>query len=172
MSKETKAAPPKRAVSRRKFFAGAAAGAAGAASLSFPAIVRGQTAPITLRFQSTWPSKDIFHEYALDFAKRINDMSAGQLRIEVLPAGAVVKAFDLIDAVNKGVLDGGHGVPAYWYGRNTAYSLFGTGPVFGFNANEGLGWIYAGGGKELFEELQTQIMKLNVKSFCAMPMPT
>jgi len=63
-------------------------------------------------------------------------------------------------------------VTVYWYGKHKAASLFGTGPVFGFNANEGLGWIYAGGGKELFEELQVQIMKLNVKSFFAMPMPT
>ena len=55
----------------------------------------------------------------------------------------------------------------YWYGKHKAASLFGTGPVFGFNANEGLGWIYNGGGKELFEELQTQIMKLNVKGFFA-----
>ena len=56
--------------------------------------------PITLRWQSTWPAKDIFHEYALDYAKNVNDMSGGRLRIEVLPAGAVVKAFDLIDAVS------------------------------------------------------------------------
>jgi TRAP-type mannitol/chloroaromatic compound transport system substrate-binding protein len=172
MSKETKAAPPKRAVSRRKFFAGAAAGAAGAASLSFPAIVRGQTAPITLRFQSTWPSKDIFHEFALDFAKRINDMSGGHLRIEVLPAGAVVKAFDLIDAVNKGVLDGGHGVPAYWYGRNTAYSLFGTGPSFGMDANMLLGWVYYGGGLEMYNELQQKTMGFDVQGFLYGPMPT
>jgi TRAP-type mannitol/chloroaromatic compound transport system substrate-binding protein len=60
----------------------------------------------------------------------------------------------------------------YWYGKHKAASLFGTGPVFGFNANEGLGWIHYGGGKELFEELQTQIMKVNIKSFFAMPMPT
>ena len=70
--------------------------------------------PITLRLQSTWPTKDIFHEYALDFAKKVNDMSGGRLKIEVLPAGAVVKPFDLIDAVSKGTLDGGHGVLAYW----------------------------------------------------------
>jgi TRAP-type mannitol/chloroaromatic compound transport system substrate-binding protein len=44
--------------------------------------------------------------------------------------------------------------------------------VFGFNANEGLGWIHNGGGYQLFEELQTQIMKVNIKSFFAMPMPT
>ena len=63
-----------------------------------------------MRWQSTWPTKDIFHEYALDFAKKINDMTGGDLKIEVLPAGAVVPAFNLLDAVSKGTLDGGHGV--------------------------------------------------------------
>ncbi len=156
---------------RRKFLTGAA-GAAGAATLAFPAIVRGQSAPISMRFQSTWPTKDIFHEYALDFAKRVNDMSAGRLRIEVLPAGAVVKAFDLIDAVNKGVLDGGHGVAAYWYGKNTAYSLFGTGPSFGMDANMLLGWLHYGGGREFYNELQHKVMGFDVEGFLYGPMPT
>src|SRR5260221_3294409 len=88
--------------------------------LAAPMIASAQ--PAQLRFQSTWPTKDIFHEYALDYAKKVNDMSGGRLKIEMLPSGAVVKAFDLIDAVNKGVLDGGHGVSAYWYGQNSAYS--------------------------------------------------
>ena len=66
--------------------------------------------PISFRWQSTWPVKDIFHEYALDFARKVNDMSGKRLRIDVLPAGAVVEPFDLIDAVSRGALDGGHGV--------------------------------------------------------------
>ena len=64
----------------------------------------------SLRFQSTWPAKDIFHEYAQDFAKKVNDMAGARLKIEVLPAGAVVPAFQLLEAVSKGTLDGGHGV--------------------------------------------------------------
>jgi len=121
-------------VTRRRFLSGATAGAAGAATLGFPMIARAQT-PISLRWQSTWPAKDIFHEYALDYAKKVNEMSGGKLKIEVLPAGAVVKAFDLIDAVHKGTLDGGHGVVAYWYGKNSAFSLFGTGPALGMDAS-------------------------------------
>jgi TRAP-type mannitol/chloroaromatic compound transport system substrate-binding protein len=78
----------------------------------------------------------------------------------------------VLDGVHNGVIDGAHTVTVYWYGKHKAASLFGTGPVFGFNANEGLGWIHNGGGKELFEELQTQIMKVNIKSFFVMPMPT
>jgi len=77
-----------------------------------------------MRWQSTWPSKDIFHEYALDYAKKVNDMTGGDLRIEVLPAGAVVPAFGLLDAVSKGTLDGGHGVLVYHYGKQNALALW------------------------------------------------
>ena len=85
-------------VSRRKFLRGAAAAAGGAAALGFPMIAKAQ-GPMTMRFQSTWPSKDIFHEYAQDYAKIVNDMTGGDLKIEVLPAGAVVPAFGLMEAV-------------------------------------------------------------------------
>ena len=84
----------------------------------------------------------------------------------------MVHPFQVFDGVHGGQIDAAHTVTVYWYGKHKAASLFGTGPVFGFNANEGLGWIHNGGGKELFEELQTQIMKVNIKSFFAMPMPT
>src|SRR5947208_16674171 len=109
--------------SRRKFLTGAAAAATGAATLGFPAIVKAQ-GPISMRRQSTWPSKDIFHEYALDYAKKINDMTGGDLKIEVLPADAVVPAFQLLDAVSKVVLDGAHGVRDYHYGNQTAITLW------------------------------------------------
>jgi TRAP-type mannitol/chloroaromatic compound transport system substrate-binding protein len=125
----------------------------------------------TLRFQSTWPTKDIFHEYATDFGKKVNEMSGGRLKIEVLPAGAVVKAFDLLDAVAKGTLDGGHGVVAYWYGKNTAIALWGSGPAFGMDPNMLLAWHYYGGGKELLEEIYKSL-NLDVVSFLYGPMPT
>ena len=115
--------------SRRKFLRGAAAAAAGAATLGFPMIAKGQAARSRMRWQSTWPAKDIFHEYALDFAKKVNDMTGGDLQIEVLPAGAVVPAFRLLDAVTKGTLDGGHGVLVYHYGKQNALALWGSGPA-------------------------------------------
>ena len=104
-----------------------AAGATAAATVAAPA-VQAQQGPISMRFQSTWPSKDIFHEYALDFAKKVNDMTGGDLKIEVLPAGAVVPAFQLLDAVSKGVLDGGHGVLVYHYGKQHRAGAVGLGP--------------------------------------------
>ena len=155
---------------RRKFLTGAAV-TAGAATLGFPAIVKGQQGPISMRFQSTWPSKDIFHEYAQDFAKKVNDMTGGDLKIDVLPAGAVVPAFGLLDAVSKGTLDGGHGVLAYHYGKQNALALWGSGPAFGMDANMMLSWHKYGGGKELIAKIFASI-GANVVSFPYGPNPT
>jgi TRAP-type mannitol/chloroaromatic compound transport system substrate-binding protein len=162
--------PNSRKVSRRKFLTSAAVGATGTAIAGFPMIAVAQT-PINMRWQSTWPAKDIFHEYALDFARKVNEMTGGRLKIEVLPAGAVVKAFELLDAVSKGTLDGGHGVVAYWYGKNTAVALWGSGPAFGMDPNMVLAWHNYGGGKELLDEIYKNL-NLDVKSFLYGPMPT
>jgi TRAP-type mannitol/chloroaromatic compound transport system substrate-binding protein len=156
--------------SRRKFLTGAAVAAAGAAALGFPNVVKAQ-GPISMRWQSTWPQKDIFHEYANDFAKKVNDMTGGDLKIEVLPAGAVVPAFGLLDAVSKGTLDGGHGVLVYHYGKQTALALWGSGPGFGMDANMLLSWHKYGGGKQLLDKLYKSI-NANVVSFPYGPMPT
>ncbi|UUX95833.1 TRAP transporter substrate-binding protein [Aquabacterium sp. J223] len=155
---------------RRRFLKKTAAGAAvGAGALATPAISQAQTT--SLRFQSTWPAKDIFHEYANDFAKKVNDMAGGRLKIEVLPAGAVVPAFQLLDAVNKGTLDGGHGVVAYHYGKNSALALWGSGPGYGMDPNMLLAWHYYGGGKAMLEEIYKSL-NMEVVSFLYGPMPT
>src|SRR5712664_2998150 len=141
-----------------------------AATVAAPAVVNAQ-GPISMRFQSTWPSKDIFHEYALDYAKTVNDMTGGDLKIDVLPAGAVVPAFGLIDAVSKGTLDGGHGVLVYHYGKQNALALWGSGPGFAMDANMLLAWHRWGGGKELLAKLYASL-GLNVVSFPYGPMAT
>ena len=158
--------------SRRKFLRTAATAGigAGAAALAAPQVARAQD-PITMKWQSTWPAKDIFHEYAQDFAGRINTMSGGRLKIEVLPSGSVVKAFDLLDAVNSGTLDGGHGVLAYWYGKNSALALWGSGPAYGMDPNMLLSWHKYGGGKDLLNEIYASL-NMNVVSFLYGPMPT
>ena len=155
--------------SRRGFLKTAAAGAA-AAAVTAPAIAQ-QAGPISMRWQSTWPAKDIFHEYAQDYAKKVNDMTGGDLKIEVLPAGAVVPAFGLLDAVSKGTLDGGHGVMVYHYGKQTALALWGSGPAYAMDANMLLAWHKYGGGKELLAKLYASI-GANVVSFPYGPMPT
>src|SRR6187401_1030038 len=153
---------------RRKFLGGAAM--ATAAAVTAPTVVKAQ-GPISMRWQSTWPSKDIFHEYALDFGKRVNDMTGGDLKIEVLPAGAVVPAFQLLDAVSKGVLDGGHGVLVYHYGKQQALALWGSGPGYAMDANILLSCHKYAGGKELLHEIFPSI-GANVVSFPYGPMPT
>ena len=153
---------------RRHFLKVAAAGSA--ATVAVPSIVNAQ-GPISIRFQSTWPAKDIFHEYALDYAKKVNDMTGGDLKIEVLPAGAVVPAFGLLDAVSKGTLDGGHGVLVYHYGKQTALALWGSGPGYAMDANMLLAWHRYGGGKELLAKLYASI-GANVVSFPYGPTPT
>jgi TRAP-type mannitol/chloroaromatic compound transport system substrate-binding protein len=153
---------------RRKFLTGAAL--TGAATIAMPQVSRAQT--VTLKMQGSWGAKDVFNEFAEDYVKRVNEMAGGRLRIDYLVGGAVVHPFQVQDGVHDGLIDGAHTVTVYWYGKHKAASLFGTGPVFGFNANEGLGWIHNGGGRELFNELLTDIMKRNIVSFFAMPMPT
>src|SRR5678815_5531208 len=142
-------------VSRRNVLKAAMA-AGGAAVLGFPNIVKAQGAT-SMRWQSTWPSKDIFHEYALDYAHKVNDMTGGDLKIEVLPAGAVVPAFGVLDAVSKGTLDGAHGVLSYHYGKQTALALWGSSPAYGMDANMILAWHKYGGGKELLTRIYASI---------------
>src|SRR5262245_51562602 len=153
---------------RRQFLSGAAVAAA--TTVAAPSVVKAQ-GPINMRWQSTWSSKDIFHEYALDFAKKVNDVTGGELKIEVLPAGAVVPAFGLLDAVSTGTLDGGHGVLVYHYGKQPALALWGSGPAFGMDANMLLAWHKYGGGKELLAKVYDSI-DANVVSFLYGPMPT
>ena len=155
---------------RRRGLLKGAALAAGASALAAPMLATADTTT-TLRFQSTWPAKDIFHEYANDFANKVNLMASGKLKIEVLPSGAVVPAFQLLEAVNKGTLDGGHGVVAYHYGKNTALALWGSGPAFGMDPNMVLAWHNYGGGKALLEEIYKSI-NMDVVSYLYGPMPT
>ncbi|RZI40936.1 TRAP transporter substrate-binding protein [Herbaspirillum sp. HC18] len=166
--KKTGKPTPRSLPSRRSFLGKAAAGTATA--LAMPMVASAQT-QTQFRFQSTWPAKDIFHEYATDFAKKVNDMTGGELKIEVLPAGAVVPAFGLLDAVSKGTLDGGHGVMGYNYGKQAAIALWTSGPAYGMDANMVLAWHKYGGGKELLAKLYDSI-GANIVSFLYGPMPT
>ncbi len=156
--------------SRRKFLTGGVAVAAGAtAALAFPQVSRAQT--VTLKMQGAWGAKDVFNDMAVEYVDRVNAMAGGRLKIDYLVSGAVVKSFRVQDAVHKGVLDAGHGVTVYWYGKSKVASLFGTGPVFGQSAHHGLAWIYRGGGQALYDELIKNI-GINTVGFFAMPMPT
>ena len=110
-------------------------------------------------------------DFARQYVDRVEAMSAGRLKIDLLPSGAVVAAFQVLDACNDGVLDAAHTVPVYWYGKHKGASLFGTGPVFGGSATNMLAWFHAGGGKEFYRELTQDILGLNVYGFYGFPMP-
>ncbi|WP_371412656.1 TRAP transporter substrate-binding protein [Rhodovulum sp. BSW8] len=157
-------------MNRRSFLkrSALAGGVAGTGALAAPAVLA--QAPIVLKMQTSWGASNIWDEFAKDYARRVEEMSGGRLKIDVLPAGAVVSAFQVMDAVNDGVLDASHSVCAYWYGKNKAASLFGTGPVFGGSATTMLSWFYAGGGDELFRELTQDVMGLDVVGFLGFPM--
>ncbi len=160
-----------KALSRRKLLKGGAiaAGATAASTLAAPAAI-GQ-APVVVKMQTSWSASDIWMDFARQYVDRVEQMSGGRLKIDLLPSGAVVAAFQVLDAVNDGVLDAAHTVPVYWYGKHKAASLFGTGPVFGGSANTMLAWFYAGGGKDLYRELTQDILGLNVYGFYGFPMP-
>jgi TRAP-type mannitol/chloroaromatic compound transport system substrate-binding protein len=159
-----------KSVSRRSLLKGGAvvAGAA-ASSLAAPAVLA--QAPIVIKMQTSWPSSDIWMDFARQYVERVERMSAGRLKFDLLASGAVVKAFQVLDATNDGVLDAAHTVPVYWYGKNKAASLFGTGPVWGGSAGNMLAWFHQGGGKELYKELTQDIMGLNIVAFYGFPMP-
>ncbi len=126
--------------SRRKFLTGAAVATAGAtAMIAAPNISRAQSTVI--KMQGAWAPQDILNEFAEDYVARVNEMGGDRLQIDYLISGSVVKPFSIHDAVHQGVLQGGHTVPAYVYGKNKAASLFGTGPCFGWNAHQALAWI-------------------------------
>jgi len=156
--------------SRRKFLTkGAATIAGGAAVVSMPSIgLAAKT--VVLKVQAAWGG-GIFLEYAQDYVRRVNEMSGGSLKIDLLGVGAVVKTAEMQTAVHKGVLDGAHLVTAYWYSKSAVASLFGTGPCFGWTANEMMGWIQYGGGKALYYELMHDKLRLDLVGFFSGPMP-
>ncbi len=160
-----------KATTRRRFLKGGAVVAAGAAAtIAMPNVSHAQTT--TLKMQGSWSKADIWNSFAEDYATRVNEMAGGRLKIDFLTSGAVVAAFQVQDAVHQGVLDAAHTVPVYWYGKNKAASLFGSGPINGTNASQTLGWIHYGGGQELYRELVQDILGLNMVGFFALPMPT
>jgi TRAP-type mannitol/chloroaromatic compound transport system substrate-binding protein len=154
------------ASSRRRFLL--AAGATSAA-VAMPEVSHAQTA--VWRFQSGWPARDIFHDFVVDYAKTVGEMTGGRLKLDVLAAGSVVPAFQMQDAVHAGILDGGVGVCDNWSRKHKAASLFGSPPPFGWDAHGLLAWFYSGGGEALYRELVSDILKLNLAGLIYFPMP-
>jgi TRAP-type mannitol/chloroaromatic compound transport system substrate-binding protein len=160
----------KKTTSRRGVLTGAAGAAVGgAAAVAMPNVSRAQT--VTLKMQSSWGATSPFQDMARQYIDRVEAMAGGRLKVDLLPAGAVVKAFQVQEACHRGVLDAAHSVTAYWTSKHSAAALFGLGPVFGANASQILAWIHYGGGKDLYKELVQEVLSLDLVGFFCMPMP-
>jgi TRAP-type mannitol/chloroaromatic compound transport system substrate-binding protein len=124
-----------------------------------------------LKMQATWPASLTLYENFTFFAERVEKMSGGRLKIEAMPAGAVVPAFEVLDATHKKVIDGAHAWAAYWTGKNKTAVLFTGGPggTFGMDFIDYMGWMYQGGGIELYQEFYRDVLKLNVVVFPILP---
>ena len=161
--------------SRRKFFkAAAVTGAAAVATVAMPNVAAHSAShgkSVKLKMQAAWPSgANIFFEMAQDYCNMVKDMSGGSLTIDLQPVGAVVKTSEIGQAVSSGIVDMGHWVTAYWYGKNAAASLFGTGPSYGMSSQEVMAWMEYGGGRKLYEEATAKV-GFNYTGFFHMPMP-
>ena len=132
-----------------------------AAAAAFTAGAQAQT---SLKMQATWPASLTLYENFLHFADRINKMSGGSLKIETMPAGQVVPAFEVLDATHKKVLDGAHAWAGYWTGKNKTSILFTGGPggTFGMDYIDAMGWMHHGGGLEMYQDFYQKELKLNV----------
>lgn len=118
-----------------------------------------------LRFQASFPGSSTFMDTFKYWTERVKTMSGGRLDVEALPAGTLVPAFEVLDAVHKRVIDGGHTAAAYWVGKNRAATLFGPTPggPFGFDILDYQGWLFHGGGLELYREFYQTVLQRNVE---------
>ncbi len=117
---------------------------------------------IVWKMQTTWVPAMTLYRDAVEIAARVDEMSAGRLKIEVFPAGAIVGAFEVLDAVETGLVDAAHGWPGYWAGKNTATVFFGgtLGGPFGMRLEDYYAWLYVGGGEDLYNEILEKDLKL------------
>ncbi len=124
-----------------------------------------------LKMQSTWPASLTLQDNFRFFADRVDKLTSGSLKIEPLAAGQVVPAFEILDATHKKVIDGGHGVSYYWVGKSKTATLFSSTPAgpFGMDQIDFMGWLYEGGGLDLWWDFYTKELKLNVISFPILP---
>ncbi|MBM4324613.1 MAG: TRAP transporter substrate-binding protein [Deltaproteobacteria bacterium] len=124
------------------------------------------------KLQSAVPAGDPHMELLGKFASNVDKMSGGRLKIEVLPGGAVVKAFEILDAANKGVIDAGQQWTHYATGKHPAAGLFSSplgGSGSGLDQMGQLAWYLRGGGRELYLEFYQKVLKMDVMAFLYAP---
>jgi TRAP-type mannitol/chloroaromatic compound transport system substrate-binding protein len=130
-----------------------------------------QQATTTLKMQASWPTTLTLYDNFKMFAEKVDKMSGGRLKIETMPAGTVVPAFEVLDATNKKVIDGHHSWAGYWVGKNKTGILFTGGPggTFGMDYVDVIGWLFHGGGMELYQQYYKEVLKLDVVPIPVLP---
>jgi TRAP-type mannitol/chloroaromatic compound transport system substrate-binding protein len=125
----------------------------------------------TIKMQSSWPASNTLQEHFKIFAERVDKLTQGSLKIDAMPAGQIVPAFEVLDATHKKVLDGWHAIAYYWVGKNPAAALFAAPPggPFGMDHMDYLGWLYVGGGLQMWRDFYQNDLKLNVIPWPAHP---
>jgi TRAP-type mannitol/chloroaromatic compound transport system substrate-binding protein len=128
-------------------------------------------APKNVKMQSTWPASNTLQEHFKMFADRTEKLTQGGIKIEAMAAGQIVPAFEVLDATNKKVIDGWHAISYYWVGKSPAAALFAGPPggPFGMDHMDWLGWLYVGGGLEMWRDFYQNDLKLNVIVWPAHP---
>ncbi len=124
------------------------------------------------RIQAAVPSSSIYFELLMRLADRMAKISGGRLVTEVLPEHTVVPAFEILDAVQKGLVEGGFAWTHYWSGRHPAAMLFSApvgGSGRGLDQMGHMAWVYEGGGKDLLDQFYSEILKVSVKAFLIQP---
>src|SRR3990172_5123121 len=126
-----------------------------------------------LRLQAAVPAASIYFELLKKFGDRVDRMSAGRIKIEVLPDGAIVPAFEILDAVDKNVVEAGYAWTHYWSGKHPAAGLFSNpmaGAGVGMDQLSHVAWLFEGGGNELLQKLYSDVLKVNVEPLMVQPM--
>jgi TRAP-type mannitol/chloroaromatic compound transport system substrate-binding protein len=127
--------------------------------------------PRTLKMQSAVPPSSTTQDAFKFFAERVDKLTGGNLKIDALPGGAVVPPFEILDGAHKKVIDGAYGISYWWYGKSVTATLFANTPagIFGMDAIDFIGWVYEGGGLELWNDFYQKELKLNLVAFPSIP---
>ncbi|MET1081811.1 MAG: TRAP transporter substrate-binding protein [Burkholderiales bacterium] len=136
--------------------------------LTIPGTVLAQE-KFVLKGQSATPASANLHVIFKLWAETVDKMSAGRLKVDTQPGGAIVPPFEVFDATSKGVLDVGMASFGFILGRNPATIPMSHGPLFGMDGMDYWAWYYDGGGMKLLDEFYRDVLKLNVVGF---PVPS
>ena len=144
------------------------AAVSGAVAFAGPALAQ-QTR--MLKMQSAVPPSATTQEAFKFFADRVDKLTGGQLKIDALPGGTIVPPFEILDAAHKKVIDGAYGISYWWFGKSKAATLFSNTPagIAGMDAIDFIGWLFDGGGLDLWNEFYQKELKLNLVAFPSIP---